>query len=184
MSVLLSCFAACCRRRMRPSTLLADPHLEQEDRAASAVVVARQVARAHPRLMASHMLSLRAVLAGNSMLRPTEFAQRNCSRLFIHVIGVIEAAAPHSLASPKLGAVLDELLGIYKQTVRYEAVLQPLLGRAAGLLLMFGQHSREGWLFVKRQSELLATLAAWYVTVPELQRLLEFLSPSGTGLGF
>jgi len=159
---------------------------DDDEKASSAIVVARQIASAHPRLVATHMLSLRALCAGKSLVRLSDLVARNVPRLLSYVVSVLLAARPHSLSSPRLPSLLDELLLVYAATVRYEAPLEPLLGKLCTLLRSFAAHSARGKSYVEAHAPLLQNLASWYLESTELQALLEQVLP-GTiiqNLGF
>lgn len=94
---------------------------------------------------------------------------------------------PHSLSSLHINSLLDELLLLYGATVRYEAVLEPLLSKLSTLLRAVASHSESGMAYVSSHSSQLETLAVWYTESSELQALLHQIKPGavvqGLGLG-
>uniref|UniRef100_A0A7S0HSW9 Integrator complex subunit 1 R3 domain-containing protein n=1 Tax=Hanusia phi TaxID=3032 RepID=A0A7S0HSW9_9CRYP len=159
--------------------------LQDKLKASDAIVVARQIACAHPALIANHMLSIRSLCSGKAMLRLADFVERNGPQLFSHVITILEAAKPFTLNSPSLSLVLEEFFFLYANTARREDDLKPLLSKFMGLCLSVVKSSSPSAGHVRENIPLLEKLCGWYPDVPELQALLELLNPSSfvKGLG-
>jgi hypothetical protein len=136
--------------RLLHDTLTALQH-DDASRAAPALHVARQLAVAQPSLVANRMLLLKGMCAGKVLLSLSDFVERGHHKLLLNVLAVLEAAAPHSLRCRRLPLVLDEYFLLFSSIVRYEAVLEPLLQRLAGLMLRLVPLGGAAADYVRRQ---------------------------------
>ena len=158
--------------------------LQDDGRAASALHVARQLSATQPSLVANRMLLLKGMCAGKVRYRLSDFVERGHHKLFLNILALLEASAPHSLRCNRLPIVLDEFFLLFSSIVRYEAVLQPLLLRLSSFLLQLIQLKGSAATYVNQHIRLLTTLAAWYLDISDLTAVLDLLdsdaSPTGT----
>lgn len=130
-----------------------------------------------PALVANRMLLLRSMCAGKGVLRVSDLVERGGTRLLLNVLSVLEAGAAESVTSRKLPLVLDEFFLLFSSIVRYEAELEPLLARLAALLLRLLHLGGSAAAYIQGHAALLRKLAAWYIHLPDLEAILEFLDP-------
>lgn len=130
-----------------------------------------------PALVANRMLLLRGMCAGKGVLRVSDLVERGGTRLLLNVLSVLEAGAAESVTSRKLPLVLDEFFLLFSSIVRYEAELEPLLARLAALILRLLHLGGSAAAYIQGHAALLRKLAAWYIHLPDLEAILEFLDP-------
>ncbi len=137
----------------------------------------RWVLVGQPALVANRMLLLRGMCAGKGVLRVSDLVERGGTRLLLNVLSVLEAGAAESVTSRKLPLVLDEFFLLFSSIVRYEAELEPLLARLAALLLRLLHLGGSAAAYIQGHAALVRKLAAWYIHLPDLEAILEFLDP-------
>jgi len=123
------------------------------------------------------MLLLRGMCAGKGVLRVSDLVERGGTRLLLSVLSILDAGAAESVTSRRLPLVLDEFFLLFSSIVRYEAELEPLLARLAALLLRLLHLGGSAAAYIQGHAGLLRRLATWYMHLPDLTAILEFLDP-------